>query len=121
MAKITPSAGYGTRILARAAGRRDEASGQELSLDEVRMHAALVTAAKDRELGAWKKFKVPKPVRAGTPSKLIPDTRWVLTWKMAEGAKYVTACLVAKGYQDCDLETGLVETSGSVSLRSSHL
>ena len=48
-------------------------------------------------------------------------TRWVLTWKMVEGVKTVKARLVATGYQDPDLKNGLVETSGCVSPRSSHL
>ena len=39
----------------------------------------------------------------------------------ADGVKTVKARPVAKGYQDPDLKDGLVETSGCVSLRSSHL
>ena len=40
---------------------------------------------------------------------------------MVDGKKDVKACLVAKGRQDPDVGDGLVETSGCVSLRSSHL
>ena len=40
---------------------------------------------------------------------------------MAYGKKCVKARLVAKGFQDPDLKEGLVDTSGCVSLRSSHL
>ena len=40
---------------------------------------------------------------------------------MAEGKGSVKARLVAKGFQDPDLKDGLVETSGCVSLCSSHL
>ena len=38
-----------------------------------------------------------------------------------EGVKKVKARLVAKGFQDPDLTEGPVDTSGCVSLRSSHL
>ena len=48
--------------------------------------------------------------------KQLVDTRWVLTWKMAEGKKCVKARLVAKGFQDPDLEDRLVKASGCVSL-----
>ena len=40
---------------------------------------------------------------------------------MADGQKSVKARLAAKGYQDPDLQAGPVDTSGCVSLRSSHL
>ena len=40
---------------------------------------------------------------------------------MVEGVKTVKARLAAKGYQGPDLKEGFVETSGSVSLRPSHL
>ena len=40
---------------------------------------------------------------------------------MADGIKKGKARLVAKGFQDPDLAEGLVDTSGCVSLRSSHL
>ena len=40
---------------------------------------------------------------------------------MADGMKCVKARLVAKGFQDPGLKGGLVDTSGRVSLRSSHL
>ena len=54
------------------------------------------------------------------PKQLV-DTRWVLTWEMAEGKKCVKARIAAKGFQDPDLKDGLAETSGCVSLRSSRL
>ena len=49
------------------------------------------------------------------------DTRWVLTWKDAEGEKTVKARLVAKGYRDPDLRIGKVDIAGCVSRRSSDL
>ena len=51
----------------------------------------------------------------------LVDTRCVLSWETAERKKCVKARLVAKGFQDPDSKNGLVETSGCVSLRSSHL
>ena len=74
-----------------------------------------------RELEAWAKFKVFSSVGEGAISKKAIDSRWALTWKMGNGAKKVKARLVAKGFQDPDLTEGLVDTSGCVSLRSSHL
>ena len=40
---------------------------------------------------------------------------------MVGGIKKVKARLVAEGFQDLDLTEGLVDSSGCVSLRSSHL
>ena len=40
---------------------------------------------------------------------------------LVDGEEDVKARFVSKGYQGPDLKDGLVETSGSVSLRSSHL
>ena len=67
------------------------------------------------------KFKVFSSVKESDISKAVIDSRWVLTWKMVDGIKKVKARLVAKGFQDPDLTEGLVDTSGCVSLRSSHL
>ena len=53
--------------------------------------------------------------------KQIVQTRWVLTWEMLGGKQCVEARLVAKGFQDPGLKDGLVDASGCVSLRSSHL
>ena len=69
----------------------------------------------------YEKFEVFSPVEVNAISKKVIDSRWVLTWKIADGAKKVKARLVAKGFQDPDLTEGLVDTSGCVSLRSSHL
>ena len=67
------------------------------------------------DLAAWGMFDACKV------QKQIVQTRWVLTWEMAEGKKRVKASLVAKGFQDPDLKDGLVESPGCVSLSSSHL
>ena len=85
------------------------------------MRADLVNEGEKRELEAWGKLDVFSPHSACAVQKQLVQTRWVLTWKIVEGKKRVTARLVAKGFQDPDLKDGLVETSGCVGLRSSHL
>ena len=85
------------------------------------MHADLVKAGKQRELAAWGKLDVFPPRDACKVRKQIVQRRWLLTRKMAEGKKCVKARLVAKCFQGPDLKDGLVDSSGCVSLRSSHL
>ena len=94
--------------MADAAWRKDEA----LRKDAVVTHAALVRPLTGHELGAWKRFKVSETVQKGAPSEALVDTCWALPWKLVKGKKVVEAGLVAEGYQDPDLRTGLVETSG---------
>ena len=74
-----------------------------------------------RELDARSQFRAFSPCGPERCNKSVVGTRWVLSWKVVGGVKTVKARLVAKGYQDPDLQDGLVETSGSVSLRSPHL
>ena len=95
--------------------------GQELSQEEEEQHAELVQAAKDREVAPWRRFDVYEPRKTGNVSKQLVHTRWALTWKMADGQASVKARSVAKGYPDRVLQAGDVDTSGCVSLRSSHL
>ena len=95
--------------------------GRELSPEEEEKFIKEVGAAKGRELDAWSHFRAFSPCEPERCNKSVVGTRWVLTWKVADGAKTVKARLVAKGYQGPDLQDGLVETSGSASLRSSHL
>ena len=66
-------------------------------------------------MGKFDVFSLNSACRA---QKQIVQTRWVST---SEGQKFAEARLVAKGFQDPDLAEGLVETSGCVGLRSSHL
>ena len=54
------------------------------------------------------------------PSKVVADSRCVLTWKMADGKRDVKALLAAKGYRDPDLKGDFVKTSGRAILRFSH-
>ena len=61
---------------AAAAEERSRFSGQELA----EFHGGRASAAKARELCAWKKFKVLKPVKEGTLFKAVVGARWVLTW-----------------------------------------
>ena len=85
------------------------------------MRAELVREGKRRELEAWGKVEAFSPLHACKVQEQLVDTRWVLTWKMAEGEKCAKARLAAEGFQGPDLKDGLVETSGCVSLRSSRL
>ena len=84
------------------------------------MRADLVEAATLREPGA-SEFDVFSPREARKVQEQIVQTRWVLTRKMVGGKKCVRARLVAESFQDPELKEGLVDTSGCVSLRSSHL
>ena len=106
---------------AKAADACNLSLGQELLPGEERFYEKDMLAARARELDAWSQFKVYSPMEPGECDEEVVGTRWVLTWKVADGVKTVKACLVAKGYQDPDLEDGLVGTSGCVSLRPSHL
>ena len=63
------------------------------------MHAELVQDGKRRELEAWGKFEAFSPLNARRAQKQLVDTRWVLTWKMAEGKKCVKARFAAKGFR----------------------
>ena len=93
---------------AKAADACNRFSGQELSPDEERVHDKDVFAAKTRELDAWSQFKVYSSMKPGEVDKEAAGTRWVLTWTVVDG------------YQDPDLEDGLVKASGRVNMRSSH-
>ena len=64
-------------------------------------------------------YKVFASATGGVPRKTAADTRWALTWKMADGQKTADARLVATGYEYPDLRDGAAETSGLVSQRSS--
>ena len=80
-----------------------------------------VHAAETREVDARSQFKVYSFMELGECDRDVVGTRWVLTWKVADGVKTVRARLLATGYRGPDLKDGLVETSGCVSLRSSRL
>ena len=95
--------------------------GGELLPEEEEQHAELVKVAKIEEPDAWKKFDVSDPRRGDTASKQVAQPRWVLAWQMAGGRKSVKAKLAAKGYQDPDLQEGIVGATGCVGLMSSHL
>ena len=61
------------------------------------------------------------PLHAGGVGTTAVDTRRAPTWEMVEGVKTEKARLVATGLQDPDLKDGVVDASGCVRLRSSHL
>ena len=52
---------------------------------EERVHAGLVRKAKEEESDAWRRFKVFPPLKMGTQSNVVVDTRWVLPWKAGGG------------------------------------
>ena len=114
-------AGLESAITARAAAQCERPLGQGLSAAAANRFSKGVRDAKKRELDAWCKFQVSSPVLWKNVAKDIVDTRWVLTWKSAEGRRTAKARLVARGFQDPDLAAGLVDTSSCVSLRSSPL
>ena len=93
----------------------------ELSLKEEDQHAEVAKAANVKELDDWKKFDVFEPRRDCKVSKQIAQTRWVLTWKMVDGQESANARLVAKDYWGPGVREGIMDTSGCVRLRSSHL
>ena len=75
----------------------------------------------DRELAAWKEFDAFCPVAHPSITRTIVDTCWVLTWELIGGGEAsAKARFAVKVFQDPDLQRGLVETAGRVSLRSSH-
>ena len=51
------------------------------------MHGGVVSAAKEREISARKKFMVFEAVEGRAPSKSIVDTRRALTWKWLAAKK----------------------------------
>ena len=98
--------GVNGAISAWAADECNRNLRQELSREGEDMHADLVKAGNQRKLTAWGECGVFSPREACQKQKQIIQTRWVLTWEMAEGKKCVKARLVAEGYQDPDLKEG---------------
>ena len=111
----------GGAISAWVADECNRIAGQKSTLEEEAARADSEEAGKLRELEAWRKIDVFPPDAACKVQKQIAQTRRVLTWEMAEGEKRVKAQLVAKRSQNPDLKEGLADTSGCLSLRSSHL
>ena len=103
------------------ADERNRVLGQERSEEERAVHAELAREAKGGEAEKWKSYEILKLLMAGDVGKSAVGARWVLTWIMVEGVTTVKARPAAKGFQDPDLKAGVLDTSGCVSLRSSHL
>ena len=61
--------------------------GQELTKEEEKARRGLVSAAGERELNDWKKFKVFRPVMGRASSKSAIATRRGLMRKMVDGRK----------------------------------
>ena len=57
----------------------------------------------------------------GAQTTDVADTRWVPTWKEAEGEETAKERLVATGYQDPDLKDGNVDIAGCVRVGASHV
>ena len=108
-------------ISAWAAEERSRVLSEELLEGKEKLHGGLVSAPKERENGTRKRSELFKPVKENALPKPIVETRWIHIWEMGEGKKDVQARLVAQGYRGLDLRDGLVETSGCVSVRPSHL
>ena len=85
------------------------------------MQAEPVWEGELRELAARGQFDVFARRNECPASKKAEKTRWVWTWKIVDGEKCVEARLLAEGFQDTDVQEGLVDTPGCVSLRSSHV
>ena len=69
----------------------------------------------------WQHFRIFRPVRAGNVGESADDARCVIACKMLDGVRTVKPRMVARGVQDPDLEDGIADTSGYVSLRSPRL
>ena len=95
--------------------------GQAPSPEEEKLHVDLIPAPNVKELHSWTKFDVFAPCKETEVNKKVAQTRWVLPWEMVGGCGNVTERLAAKGNQDPDLEEGIADATGCVSLRSSHL
>ena len=95
--------------------------GQDLTEERERTRVDLVRKADEKGLDVWKHVKVFPPVKMGSQSKDVADTRWALTWGVVEGAKTVRARLVAKGDQGPDLRNGNLDIAGCVSRRWPHI
>ena len=80
------------------AGQRSKSLAEEPSPVEDKENAALVRAAKDRELAAWSKFDVSIPAKEGAPSKAVVDSRFVHAQKMVDGRGNMKTRLVPKGF-----------------------
>ena len=98
-------------ISARVAQACGRDLGQEISAQEEHLNAKSVASAKQEVFSL---------VRSSFLRESPEDTRWVLTWKMADGEKSVKARLAAKSFLDPFLQEGLADTSGCVRLPSSH-
>ena len=75
---------------------------QEFSPEGEGAQKDLLREGKQRELAAWGKFDVYTQRNSCNASKNIAQTRWVLTWEMADREKSVKARMAAEGSQDPD-------------------
>ena len=83
----------------------DKSSREELPPSETKARDVFVKVAKERVLGAWRKFD------GVSTSMAFGDTRLVLSWETADGRTSAPARLVAQGLRGPDLEAGVVGTA----------
>ena len=111
-AQNSAAEGLDAAIPACVAAECNRVLGQELSGGGEQVHDDLALEAKVKELDAWRQRKASEPFNGRDISKAVVSTRWVLTWKMADGRKCVEARPAAKAYRGPDLKDGNVDTSG---------
>ena len=75
-----PEEGVNATISASAAGERNRFSGKALTQEADKLHGGRESAAKERELSAWMKPKVSKPVERGALPNSASDTRCAPRW-----------------------------------------
>ena len=100
---------------------RRKTVGKEPSKEEETKCPPLVWAAQDRGPANWTEFGASSPAAQANIEKAIVGARRVSTWEIMQGELAVRARSAAKGFKGPDLQQGLAETAGCVSLRSSHL
>ena len=81
----------GEAISAWAAEECNRFSAQDFMGEEAELHGGPVSAATERGLNTWVKFKVFQPMKGRTPSVVTADTRWALNRKIVDGKKDVKA------------------------------
>ena len=111
----------GAAIWAWTAYLRNKAAGEELSEEEETKYAPPVRVAQGRGLGAWQEFDAFRFAAQAHINQTIAGTRWILIWRVIDGQTSFKARLAAKGSQDPELQQGIAEAAGCVSLRLPHL
>eukprot|EP00959_Pyramimonas_sp_CCMP1952_P212429 4444593-Pyramimonas_sp.AAC.1 len=96
--------------------REGYAQPQEEEEEEERIHHKDVLAAKLKELKSWVELEAFCPVPRGA-GKNVMAGRWVLRWKIIDGAKAVKARLVIRDFMD--QQQGGLDTASFAARRTS--